>query len=129
LVEPVILDLSTSRMAAPVDAAVRHVQRVETLIGNDTIVGTEADEWFSTERGDDTVAAGGGDDHLDTGDGMDSLDGGDGNDVGDAGSGVDVCISIEQPIDCETRWARARGRRSREAGHHQGMEPMSSGMS
>jgi len=34
---------------------------------------------------------------------MDSLDGGDGNDVGDAGSGVDECISIEQPIECETR--------------------------
>jgi hypothetical protein len=56
------------------------IERVETGAGDDTVTGSDGDDFVSTNGGDDSVIGGEGDDTLLSGDGLDTVDGGAGND-------------------------------------------------
>ncbi|MDD5387633.1 MAG: calcium-binding protein, partial [Sulfuricurvum sp.] len=56
---------------------------------NDTVTGTNYDEVFETNAGDDTINAGSGNDRIYAGDGNDTIEGGAGNDTIVMGSGDD----------------------------------------
>ena len=79
--------------------------------GDDTIIGSRADDIFFGQEGDDTIFGGSGDDFLDGGNGADKLYGGDGNDilVYDAsdvliqgGSGIDFMVSDDSTLTLTT---------------------------
>lgn len=79
-------------------------QMLARMRGDHQMTGSDANEEFLLDsgndvvyagNGDDTITAGGGDDFLDGGDGADSLLGGEGNDTINGGSGDDVMIGQE----------------------------------
>ncbi len=73
-------------------------------LGNDTFIGSDADEYFDAREGDDTINAGGGDDEIVYGPGSDTIDGGSGSDflsLWRATEGVQVHL--------ENGWIRSAG--------------------
>ncbi len=93
----VSVDLAAGTVAAPfedgiVQGRLHGLERVATLSGDDSIVGTDLAETFVSGDGADEISAGGGDDTVDGGDGVDRADG---------GSGHDTCTNVEDARNCE----------------------------
>jgi hypothetical protein len=95
---PVDVDLAAGRATAgggPADT-LSAFRRVVTGPGNDTVLGTAADEVFTLGDGNDSINAGPGNDMIDAGAGDDLLRGGHGTDDIDGGPGHDTATYDER---------------------------------
>ena len=95
---PVSVDLAAGTATAGAVDRLTAFRRVVTGPGNDTVLGTAADEVFRLGDGADTLNAGPGGDAIDAGPGDDMLRGGHGTDVIDGGPGRDTATYDERTV-------------------------------
>jgi len=94
---PVNVDLTAGTASSGgVTDSITNFLGVQTGSGNDTVLGSAADEHFVLGAGDDSLNAGPGNDLLEGDDGNDLLRGGHGTDVIDGGPGRDTATYDER---------------------------------